>query len=214
MKLSWHFWKTARYRAMEQTKVIKRLDAKADGLKRYFTGKPCVNGHICERYVADWICVKCKEMREFAWRVKNRPRKVATANAWRAANHEWAKASKRAWYAASREAVAAYFKAYNKANPEHARAQKHARRAREMAADGRYSSSDIKRLLDVQGVKCAHAWCRASLKAARYHIDHILPLSLGGSNWPSNIQLLCPKCNLTKNNTHPIDFAQRNGMLL
>jgi hypothetical protein len=32
------------------------------------------------------------------------------------------------------------------------------------------------------------------------HIDHIRPVSLGGSNDPSNLQLLCARCNLSKYN--------------
>lgn len=38
--------------------IISRSQAKAAGLKYYFTGKPCKNGHIAERYVAG-RCVLC-----------------------------------------------------------------------------------------------------------------------------------------------------------
>ncbi|MGO9838526.1 MAG: HNH endonuclease [Polyangiaceae bacterium] len=31
-----------------------------------------------------------------------------------------------------------------------------------------------------------------------YHVDHIVPLDLGGTNDPTNLQLLCAACNLVK----------------
>ena len=40
-------------------KTIARLDASSQGLTRYFTGKPCKNGHVLERMVANGTCVKC-----------------------------------------------------------------------------------------------------------------------------------------------------------
>ncbi|QXV79291.1 hypothetical protein bas20_0026 [Escherichia phage FritzHoffmann] len=41
-------------------KLISCKEAKEKGLKRYFTGKPCKKaGHVCERQVYDWKCVKC-----------------------------------------------------------------------------------------------------------------------------------------------------------
>ena len=39
---------------------ISREIAKAQGLKRYFTGHPCGRGHVAERFVADGRCVQCK----------------------------------------------------------------------------------------------------------------------------------------------------------
>lgn len=40
--------------------VITREDASARGLKRYFTGRECRNGHIAERLVSRGVCVLCE----------------------------------------------------------------------------------------------------------------------------------------------------------
>ncbi|MCX5470459.1 HNH endonuclease [Alcaligenes sp. A-TC2] len=34
----------------------------------------------------------------------------------------------------------------------------------------------------------------------RFHIDHMIPISLGGTNDPTNLQVLCDRCNLQKGN--------------
>jgi hypothetical protein len=39
--------------------VISRDAARMAGLKRYFTGETCVNGHRAERYVSNTCCVTC-----------------------------------------------------------------------------------------------------------------------------------------------------------
>lgn len=39
--------------------VFCRDDAMRAGLKKYFTGIPCVNGHISERYVRGYECIAC-----------------------------------------------------------------------------------------------------------------------------------------------------------
>jgi hypothetical protein len=39
--------------------VITRAQAKARGLKRYFTGQPCKYGHIAERRTASFGCIAC-----------------------------------------------------------------------------------------------------------------------------------------------------------
>jgi 5-methylcytosine-specific restriction endonuclease McrA len=40
--------------------------------------------------------------------------------------------------------------------------------------------------------------CCGILTGPKYHMDHIVPVSLGGSNGRENLQLLCPKCNMEK----------------
>jgi len=38
---------------------ITRSEAKARGLTHFFTGAPCENGHVAERYVSNLQCVEC-----------------------------------------------------------------------------------------------------------------------------------------------------------
>jgi hypothetical protein len=40
-------------------KIITRQEAKSLGLTRYFTGKPCKYGHVCERYSKNGRCFEC-----------------------------------------------------------------------------------------------------------------------------------------------------------
>ena len=52
--------------------IISRQDAVSKGMISYFTGKPCINGHIAERRVCDWKCRECERERYRAWRKKNK----------------------------------------------------------------------------------------------------------------------------------------------
>jgi hypothetical protein len=38
---------------------IEREEARLQGRKRYFTGRPCVHGHETERYVSTGACIAC-----------------------------------------------------------------------------------------------------------------------------------------------------------
>ena len=102
-------------------------------------------------------------------------------------------------------------KRYKQNHPEQIRAEKAIRRSRERGAFGRYSGKDVKRLFERQLGKCPG--CRGNL-ALGYHIDHVIPLASGGSNLASNIQLLCPTCNIRKGAKNPVDFMRERGLLL
>jgi len=77
------------------------------------------------------------------------------------------------------------------------------RRSRERNAEGSHTSQDIKQIYARQNGKCAH--CEKELNFV-FHVDHIIPLSKGGSNYPSNLQILCATCNLRKAAKLPSDL--------
>lgn len=60
------------------------------------------------------------------------------------------------------------------------------------------SNDEILRLIINAEMKCMH--CKKTPPEVVLHIDHVLPVSRGGSSKYENLQFLCSKCNLTKSN--------------
>jgi predicted Fe-S protein YdhL (DUF1289 family) len=50
--------------------IITRKQAIEQGLKRYFTGKPCKRGHVDERYVTRG-CIACLNIESARWKAIN-----------------------------------------------------------------------------------------------------------------------------------------------
>ncbi len=101
---------------------------------------------------------------------------------------------------------------FYKRNKERMRPQRKAAKAMRRSALGSVTKQDVETLLHLQKWRCAA--CKADVKKVGYHLDHIFPLSKGGTNDRNNLQILCPACNLSKSAKHPIDFMQSIGMLL
>jgi len=49
---------------MPMPPIISKKAARAQGLKRYYTGVPCKHGHTADRRVSDSGCLGCKNQRE------------------------------------------------------------------------------------------------------------------------------------------------------
>lgn len=83
--------------------LISRQEAKAQGLKRYFTGEPCKHGHVSERLVSTRQCCVCSTERSQA--PEEKTRKAAVTAVWKAKNPEEAKARYDRWVKANPEKV-------------------------------------------------------------------------------------------------------------
>ena len=70
-------------------RVISRADARAAGLKRYFTGEPCRNGHVAERMVVSYLCIAChKEWRDARFQCDDGFRRDTMARKLKYARHQ------------------------------------------------------------------------------------------------------------------------------
>lgn len=84
-------------------------------------------------------------------------------------------------------------------------------KARRRKSKGTHTLRDIEVIYLRQKGVCVI--CRKKLKG-NYHVDHIMPIVLGGSNNKENLQILCPTCNMQKSSKDPIDFMRTKGFLL
>jgi len=128
----------------------------------------------------------------------------AYSAAYQAAHRDQKRAYSRASYRRHKEQKMAWRREYRRLHPEMARAEVRCRQARKRGAEGRYGPDDILAQGVAQHGKCY--WCQAGL-GEKYHVDHVIPIALGGSNWPSNLVVACVACNCSKGAKHPMDFA-------
>jgi len=120
-------------------------------------------------------------------------------------------AMKKRWYDNNREAARATANAWVEKNRSKVQLYVRMSNARRRSNGGRINYKFAIDLIKLQSGKCA--CCMTEINVL-YHIDHIIPIKLGGSNEKTNLQILCPSCNLSKKAKHPIDFMQSRGYLL
>jgi 5-methylcytosine-specific restriction endonuclease McrA len=194
------------------------------GLKHYFTGKPCKQGHICERRVKGNRCLECDrtrardyarahtaeaKARAAAWYAANRDYQIVQSRRWALAHAERVRTNAERWRAENLEHMRATMSAYQKANRELCRAISRNYVARKRGATGSHTPADIESFYAEQDGRCAY--CMEPL-TARAHVDHIIPLIQGGSNDPSNLCLACPTCNQGKGGRTGPEFLMRREL--
>jgi 5-methylcytosine-specific restriction endonuclease McrA len=100
----------------------------------------------------------------------------------------------------NKDKVSVYQKAYRETThgkQVHALAES-CRRARKRNAKGQCSLSQWESRKAMWGGKC---WLKlADCKIEGTTIDHVIPLSKGGTNWPANLRPACKSCNSRKHN--------------
>lgn len=227
----------------EVREVILRSEARSRGLKRYFTGKPCKNGHVVERFVSKGTCAACLVVTSAAWKasnaesIKETRKQYLKLNAGRikeqklqyrlANNAQILEAERRRRAGQDKEKRRLILKSWRERNAE--RRSKYMREWRE-------ANPELTRAHKVAGkakrrAAMAHEpdapaliaeWVRAVTKACHwcgvkcasgYHIDHYVPLAKGGRHVVKNLVIACQACNQKKNAKDPYEFAASLGRL-
>ncbi|MBA4707528.1 hypothetical protein [Aquitalea aquatica] len=178
-----------------------RAQAKAIGEKIYFTGEPCIRGHISRRRTANGMCIMCIEL-------KANDRKKYDADRYKN-NAESKKAAVKKYREENRDKVLEKRRIYNLRTAEHKRAYM-ADRRKSLAGTEKYREekraySEKRRKAtiiatpawaNIESIKQIYQNCPSG-----FHVDHIIPLlgkTVCGLHVESNLQYLPAKENLIK----------------
>jgi hypothetical protein len=178
-----------------------RATAKATGATHYYTGLPCIRGHIALRKTKG-SCVEC--MKE-DWAIDNKKRAEKPKS-------EASKEAGRRYYEKNKEAVKAranarpleervrHKKAHKQNHPEYYKSLTSVRKRRHRKASPRWLTKD-------QKLAMRHLYLQAmeltKLTGERYVVDHIVPLisdEVCGLHVPWNLRVITQEENLRKSN--------------
>ena len=142
----------------------------------------------------------CKRDYARRWRAQNPDLHKERGREWYERRKEHVRARSRAWQQDNKERAYERVKNWKQNNPDRLKKIKLRSAHKRRSAFGTLSRDITDRLFEQQKGLCA--CCGTSLRGG-FHLDHILPLALGGTNTDDNVQLLTPTCNLKKGAKHP-----------
>lgn len=184
-------------------------------------GKPC---KACN--TSDWYdsggCKKCVKERSTRrakenpdrhnknsrrTRANNIERARGYVRRWTEKNLERVKGTSREWSRNNPDRVRENVRRWRTENPEKAIASVHRRRARVKGNGGSYTVQEWRELCSMYDNRCL---C-CGRNDVQLTVDHVLPVSMGGTSNIDNLQPLCKSCNCQKNDRH-IDYRNRGGI--
>jgi 5-methylcytosine-specific restriction endonuclease McrA len=150
--------------------------------------KPCGLALQNDRYKASPSFRAAMTRRSRTWAKNNPDRRTEICRTYERNNKDKVKASKKAWLSANKDAANVFT---NK------------RRAKLRGNAGSYTVQEWISLKADYDYTCLR--CGKQEPEIKLTVDHVLPVSLGGPNYISNIQPLCGPCNSSKCDQH-IDY--------
>jgi 5-methylcytosine-specific restriction endonuclease McrA len=131
------------------------------------------------------------------------------ASQWRKRHRDCETARVNRWRASHREAARAVYTRWARENPEKCAARDARYRARKVEATTIENDPPIlvvyRRARLDQGVVCY--LCGEKIPLGSRHVDHIIPLSRGGSHAAENLAIACARCNTSKGAKTPTEWA-------
>ena len=198
---------------------MKRREAKALGLNKYLTDKPCKHGHFSERYVKHSNCIACINIASVAWKKENPEKQIASmrkwiennrelhntrVKRWQKENPEKVKLAEVAWVKANPEKVKANAKRYIKSHPAEYTARAVASVAKRAKRVPAWLTTEDKWMM-CEAYKLAKL--RTKMFGFVWEVDHVIPLRgkfVSGLHVLTNLQVIPKAENRKKSNNYVI----------
>lgn len=190
---------------------------KAASKRYYHENRTAVRRRWKEKYQADRDTALARNReRNRKYRERNRERLKQMKKVWRVANLEKARESGRRWAANQQQVNPTNVRENKRRYYRNHREQEIDRvhRRQRFIAESPLPEGFLSNLLKRQKNQCAEPSCQKAFGPHRRpHLDHILPLKLGGRHEVGNLQFLCSHCNHVKAAQHPNTWARKHGRL-
>lgn len=189
--------------------IILKQDAKTAGMRRYFTGRLCRNGHLEERLISNSLCLGCareanrKHYPKLAERRRNPSARRcinARSKIFREKHREKiSEARRKKYYDNHKESIAQRRRYYANNLAKIVAANALIKLRRQLRAPAWLSDEQIAEIREFY-LLSAEISKRTKVK---YHVDHIVPLlgkNVSGLHVPWNLQVIPAMDNLRKSN--------------
>ena len=181
--------------------IISRDEAIKQGLKHYFTGKPCKWGHLEKRSVGCRKCLACGRERMAIWAKENPEKKKQVYQKWYDASYaDYCKKNK--------ENIRKNASEWLKRNKDKANAKTAYRRATKLQRTPKWLSSEDMWLIE-EAYELAQE--RTKLFGFMWTVDHVVPLNgetVSGLHVPENLQIIPASENYSKANRWDWELQQ------
>lgn len=149
-----------------------------------------------------FYCQKCLRAQSRDFYERNKERARADRRQYYALNKDQMNARVRANYRANSEKRLVQIQEWKDANPDKISAMSAQRRGWKAGASGTVTDEQIAARVELFGGLCAYCGSQPY-----EHLDHVIALARGGTNWPANLRPACAECNLSKNaRTWPLAY--------
>ena len=194
----------------------ERAEALSLGEKSYFTGRPCIHGHIAKRQTSSGTCVICAAQKTKNYAVKNKEKLSSKRKAYYLENIEQQLQYAENYRNNNKDKIKQYNKEKFVKNPHLKAHYERLRQTSKLKATPKWLSKE-----HLEAIKDVYKFAKETqnLYKIRMAVDHIVPIkgkAVCGLHVPWNLCVRTAKDNSVKNNklTNEAYLPKQKGILV